>query len=207
MTEKDRTRKSWPLLKPAKTVVEEPVQPVKPGGKGRPTPTRKEAEAAARARAKAAAGGGRADRARQREFKAEQSRKIRAGMKAGDERYLLPRDKGPVRRFIRDFVDVRFSVVEMVIPLLIIGLVLGYTGSPALVSASSYLMLATVLFVVTDMLLLRWKLRRELKRRFPEEPLKGTTYYALTRAMQMKFMRLPKARVKIGQALPEDYHR
>ena len=31
-------------------------------------------------------------------------------MKTGDERYFLPRDKGPVRRFIRDFVDSRFSL-------------------------------------------------------------------------------------------------
>ncbi|MFC5728347.1 MULTISPECIES: DUF3043 domain-containing protein [Nocardioides] len=187
-------------------VVEEQTAPAKPGGKGRPTPTRKEAEAAARARAK-----GPRDRRelskKQRAYRAEESRKIRQAMKSGDERYFLARDRGPVRRFIRDYVDVRFSIVEMVIPLMIIGLILGYTGSPALVQASSLVLLATVLFVVVDMVLLRWRLRRELRRRFPEEPLKGTTYYALTRAMQMKFMRLPKARVKIGQSLPEDYAR
>ncbi|MFB9764026.1 DUF3043 domain-containing protein [Nocardioides kongjuensis] len=178
----------------------------KVGGKGRPTPTRKEAEAAARARAKAPTDRREASR-RQREFRAEESRKIRQGMKSGDERYFLPRDKGRVRRFIRDYVDRRFSIVEMVIPLMIIGLMLGYTGSSALVQASSMVLLATVLFVVTDMLILRFRLRRELKARFPDEPLKGTTYYALTRSMQMKFMRLPKARIKIGQPLPEDYDR
>ncbi|MBM9461392.1 DUF3043 domain-containing protein [Nocardioides sp. zg-536] len=185
--------------------VEQPVV-VKPGGKGRPTPTRKEAEAAARARAKAAVDK-KAQTRKQRELRAEQSRKIRQGMKEGDERYFLPRDRGPMRRFIRDYVDARFSIVEMVIPLMIIGLLLGYTGSSALVQASSLILLATVLFVVTDMFVLRFRIRRELKRRFPEESYKGTTYYALTRAMQMKFMRMPKARVKIGQALPEDYHR
>jgi len=188
------------------TVSEQPASPAKPGGKGRPTPTRKEAEAAAKARAKAPTDRKAAAR-RQREYRAEQSRKIRQGMKNGDERYFLPRDKGRVRRFIRDYVDRRFSIVEMVIPLMIIGLLLGYTGSSALVQASSMILLATVLFVVTDMVLLRFRLRRELRRRFPDESLKGTTYYALTRSMQMKFMRLPKARVKIGQPLPEDYDR
>ncbi|WP_408899057.1 DUF3043 domain-containing protein [Nocardioides sp. R1-1] len=178
----------------------------KAGGKGRPTPTRKEAEAAAKARAKAPRDRKEAAR-RQREFRAEESRKIRQGMKSGDERYFLPRDKGPVRRFIRDYVDARFSIVEMVIPLMIVGLLLGYTGNSALVQASSMVLLATVLFVVTDMLVLRLRLRRELARRFPDESLKGTTYYALTRSMQMKFMRMPKARVKIGQPLPEDYDR
>ncbi|HWJ11069.1 MAG TPA: DUF3043 domain-containing protein [Nocardioides sp.] len=187
-------------------VVAETAAPAKPGGKGRPTPTRKEAEAARKARARAPQDKREAQR-RQREFRTEESRKIRQGMKSGDEKYFLPRDKGRVRRFIRDYVDRRFSIVEMVIPLMIIGLILGYTGVEALVRASSLVLLATVLFVVTDMFVLRFRVRRELKARFPDEPLKGTTYYALTRAMQMKFMRLPKARVKIGQALPEDYDR
>jgi hypothetical protein len=42
-------------------------------------------------------------------------------------------------------------------------------------------------------------------RRFPEENLKGTTWYAVSRSMQMKFMRLPKPQVKIGTKLPEHY--
>jgi hypothetical protein len=192
------------VFKRTKSEVVVPTTPAKPGGKGRPTPTRKEAEAAARARAKAPRDKRAARRAK---YNAEDSRRIREGMKRGEEKYLLPRDKGPVRRFIRDYVDVRFSIVEMVIPLMIIGLVLGYTGNPALVQASSLVLLATVLFVIVDMFVLRFRLRRELRKRFPEESLKGTTYYAVTRSMQMKFMRLPKPRVKIGQALPEDYDR
>jgi hypothetical protein len=183
----------------------EPVAvPVKEGGKGRPTPTRKEAEAAAKERARAPRT--RKEMAqRQRQTKGESSSKIRAGMKAGDERYLLARDKGPVRRFIRDFVDSRFSVVELLIPLLLVTLVLGYTGVPSLVSLSSTLMLAVVAITVIDALILRRRLRRQLAVRFPEEPLKGTTYYAITRSMQMRFMRLPKTQVKVGQELPERY--
>ena len=178
--------------------------PLKAGGKGRPTPTRREAEAAARARAKV-------PRTRkeqlqaQRATRAESGRKTREGMKAGDERYYLPRDKGPVRRFIRDYVDSRFSFVELVIPLLLVILVLGYTGSEALVRASSTLMLVTLLLTVVTMVFLRFRVRRELTRRFPDEPLKGTTYYLITRAMQMRFMRMPKPKVKIGEELPERY--
>jgi hypothetical protein len=58
---------------------------------------------------------------------------------------------------------------------------------------------------VVDIVVMRFRLRRELTRRFPAEPLKGTTYYAVMRALQMKFMRMPKAQVKIGQKLPEHY--
>lgn len=176
----------------------------KPDGKGRPTPTRKEAEAAAKARAKAPRDRKEANK-RAREARGEESRKIRQAMKDGDERYLLPRDKGPMRRFVRDFVDSRFSIVEMIIPLLIISLVLGWSGQQELMQASSLVMMATVLFVIVDLVVLRFRLRRELVRRFPDESYKGTTYYASMRALQMKFMRLPKAQVKFGQELPTTY--
>jgi hypothetical protein len=176
----------------------------KPDGKGRPTPSRREAEAAARARAKVPRD--RKEQARaQRAARNESSQSVRAAMKAGDERYYLPRDQGPVRRFIRDFVDSRFSFIELMIPLLIVTMVLGYSGNERLAQIGNRILMGTILLVVLDMFMLRRKLRRELTRRFPDEPLKGTTYYAITRALQMKFMRLPKSKVKIGQELPEHY--
>ncbi len=185
----------------------EPVETsTKVGGKGRPTPTRKEAEAAAKAKARAPRT--RKEMAqRQRGVKGESSAKIRAGMKAGDERYLLARDKGPVKRFIRDFVDSRFSIVELLIPLLLVTLVLGYTGVPNLVALSSTMMIAVLAVTVVDAFVLRRRLRRALAERFPDEPLKGTTYYAVTRSMQMKFMRLPKPKVKVGADLSENRYR
>jgi hypothetical protein len=189
-----------------RTKSETPAQQevTKPGGKGRPTPSRREAEAAARARAKVPRN--RKEQARvQRAARTESSQTVRAAMKAGDERYYLPRDKGPVRRFIRDFVDSRFSFIELMIPLLIVTMVMGYSGNENLAQIGNTILMGTILLVIVDMVMLRWKLRRELVRRFPDEPLKGTTYYGITRALQMKFMRLPKAKVKIGQELPEHY--
>ena len=126
-------------------------------------------------------------------------------MKAGDERYYLPRDKGPVRRFVRDFVDSRFSFIELMVPLLVVTMVLGYSGSTRLAAIGNMMLMGTILLVVGDMLFLRFRLRRELARRFPDEPTQGPTYYAITRALQMRFMRLPKSKVKIGQQLPEHY--
>lgn len=183
-----------------------PVEPTvtKVGGKGRPTPTRREAEAAAKARAKvprtrkelAAA---------QRASRSESSKTVRQAMKDGDEKYYPARDRGPVRRFIRDFVDSRFSLIELVIPLLLVTMLLGWSGNAQLASIGNTILLVTVLLVIVDMVILRFRVHRELGRRFPNESRKGQTYYAITRAMQMKFMRLPKAQVKIGQTLPEQY--
>lgn len=176
----------------------------KPGGKGRPTPTRKEAEAAARARAKVPRTR-KEMAAAQRAARAENSSKIREAMKTGDERHLPVRDRGPMRRFIRDFIDVRFSFIELLIPVMLVSLVMGWSGNPALVGMSEIILLGAMVMIVMDMVFLRLKLRRELAQRFPGESLKGTTYYAIMRAMQMKFMRLPKAQYKIGQRLPDTY--
>jgi hypothetical protein len=173
-------------------------------GKGRPTPSRKEAEAAAKARAKAPRTR-KEIAAAEKLRRTESSQKIRTAMKTGDERYLLPRDKGPVRRFIRDFIDVRFSFIELMIPLLVVSMVMGFTGNPRMLVVSNFLLMGTLLLILVDSLLLRVRLRRELVRRFPDESLKGTTYYALVRSLQMKFMRMPKARVKVGEKLPETY--
>jgi hypothetical protein len=181
-----------------------PVEETKSSGKGRPTPTRKEAEAAAKARAKVPRTR-KEIAAAQRGARNESSARARKGMRAGEEKYLLPRDKGPVRRFIRDFVDSRFSFIELIIPVLVVTMVLGYSGNSTARSIGNSVLFGMVLLVALDMFVLRFRLRRQLAARFPGESTKGTTYYALTRAMQMKFMRLPKAKVKIGQELPEHY--
>lgn len=176
----------------------------KEAGKGRPTPSRKEAEAAAKARAKTPRTRKQAAAA-QRLARADSSRKVRQGMKTGEERYLLARDKGPVRRFVRDFVDSRWSAVELMIPVLIVSMVLGYSGNGGASLFSSYLLLAMFVIVIVEMTGLRWRIRREVKQRFPGEPLKGLSYYAIIRAMQVRFLRLPKAQVKRGGSLPDTY--
>ncbi len=58
---------------------------------------------------------------------------------------------------------------------------------------------------LADSLRIRFRLRRELAARFPGESIKGTTYYALSRALNPRFLRMPKPQVKIGATLPETY--
>lgn len=172
--------------------------------KGRPTPSRKEAEALNKARNKVPRT--RKEQAAARRLaRSDSSGKMREAMKTGEERYLPARDKGPVKRFIRDFVDSKFSFIEVLIPVMLLVLVLGWSGSAALRSFANTALLAVLLVIVVEVVRLRFRLRKELTRRFPDESLKGTTYYAVARSLQMRFMRLPKAQVKIGQQLPERY--
>lgn len=182
-----------------------PSVPDKPGGKGRPTPTRKEAEAAAKARARAPRNRKEAIK-RQREMRVQSSKKVRQALKTGDEAHLPPRDRGPVRRFVRDFVDARLGFAELLAPLLILIMVMGYglLGSAATKFANS-LWFTTLFLVILDVLWLRFRVRRQVRERFPDASLKGITWYALSRAVNMRFLRLPKPQVKIGQQLSDNY--
>ena len=175
-----------------------------PGRKGRPTPTRKEAEAAARARAKVPRTR-KEMAAAQKANRSESSTQMRQAMKTGEERYLPPRDKGPVKRFLRDYVDSHFSVVELMIPLMLVVLLLAYTGNPTITSYANLAMLTAFVLIIFDLVRLRFRIRRELAARFPGVSTKGTTFYAMTRSLQMRFMRMPKAQVKVGQQLPPTY--
>jgi len=177
-----------------------PAAPAKPGGKGRPTPTRKEAEAAARARAKAAKDKKAASRM-MRERRAQQSAKMREALRTGDDRYLPPRDQGRVKRFVRDFVDSRLSMAEFLLPLLVV-IMVAQAIDPQFANG---LWSATILVVLLDTVLMVFRLKREVRRRFPDESHKGVTSYAVLRALQMRWLRLPKRQVRIGQALSERY--
>lgn len=170
---------------------------LKEGGKGRPTPTRKEAEAAARLRAKTPM-----DKKAAREVlsrgRADQRVKMREALRTGDERFLPARDQGPVKRFTRDFVDSRLCVAEMLLPALIVILFLSYTGSTSTRNLGFSLQMVVVILTLIDTAWLLFRLRRAIRAKFPDESTRGVSSYAVTRALQTRFMRLPKAQVGLG---------
>lgn len=167
-------------------------------GKGRPTPSRKEAEAARKERLKASTDTKAARRA-DAERRSSARKKAIAGMKAGDEKFLMPRDQGPVRGYIRDWVDSRFTFIEFILPLLLLILVLNMSGNKKVIEVASAIWATSILLLVLDLLWTNFRLKRDLRAKFPDESLRGTTFYALMRAMQLRFMRMPKPRVKYGQ--------
>jgi hypothetical protein len=168
------------------------------GGKGRPTPKRREAEkgrrrsiTAPRDRKEAY----RQTRARQREERAKSMQALRTG----DERALPPRDRGPVKRYARDLVDSRRSVAEFFLPLALIILVLTFTGSTRLNFIGSTLWLVLVVLIFVDSIVLTTRLKRGLRRSFPDENHRGAVPYVLMRSMQIRRFRLPPPRVKAGR--------
>lgn len=176
----------------------------KPGGKGHPTRRRKEAEAANKARAKAPRGR-RGAAAASRGQRAQNAARMREALRTGDDRYLPTRDKGPVRRFVRDFIDSRFTFAELALPLVIVCFIPGFIGSATAVRVANEILLVMILVIGANLVFLRYKLGRELALRFPGGSTRGLTWYMSSRALQLRLLRAPRAQVRIGQQLPDTY--
>ncbi|GGS93973.1 DUF3043 domain-containing protein [Streptomyces toxytricini] len=166
--------------------------------KGRPTPKRAVAQSQRKAVA-ASTGNRKEDMRRARERRRVELAKQREALANGDERYLPARDKGPVRRFVRDFVDSRFSVAEMFLPLAVIILVLSMVRVPSIQNAALLLWLAVIALIIVDSVALGFRLRKALNERFADQPRRGAVAYGLMRTLQMRRLRLPKPQVKRGE--------
>lgn len=166
-------------------------------GKGRPTPTRKEREAANQR--PLVSGDRRAGNKVARAKMAEARDRARVGMANGEEKYLQARDKGPQRRYIRDYIDARFSVGEIMIPILFIIIILSFIDSAVFQIASVFALWGFFLIAVADCLVVGFTVNRKLTAKFGGDHLqRGNRWYAAMRAMQMRVMRLPKPQVKRG---------
>lgn len=163
-------------------------------GKGRPTPKRREAQAA-KAQPLVAAKD-KAARKAQRQKEAEARERARLGMMQGDERYLTARDRGPQRRFVRDYVDARFSIGEFLIPAMLVILLM--TFLPAQWQIASMLAIWGYLGLsVIDAIFLGMTLKRKLSAKFGADKVQsGFRWYAAMRAFQFRLLRMPKPQVK-----------
>ena len=166
--------------------------------KGRPTPKRSEAEANRRGRAYVPQDRKEAAKAARDERSAARERQ-RLALLRGDEAGLPARDRGPVRRFARDYIDSRFTAAEWFLPLAVIVLVLNVLPNPSLKDISLLIWLVMIVLIVLHSVLLSMGLRKQLAQRFPDKNTKGTVAYALMRSLQMRRLRLPKPQVKRGQ--------
>lgn len=169
-----------------------------PRGKGRPTPTRKEAEQARKEALRSAGdprSARRAARARERQARMEN----RAALLAGDENRLPLRDRGPVRRFTRDFVDSRFTLAEYFIFIALAVLILGFIPNQIVQSIVSFAWFLLIAIILVDSTILVLKLKSQLKERFPDKAeRRGATFYAILRTLQLRRLRLPPPKVKRG---------
>jgi len=184
---------------PADAVVTDSKQPRDPQAKkGRPTPKRSEAQSQRRSVANTPTSRKEASKRQRDERRAALDRQ-RQALAGGDERYLPVRDKGPVRKFARDFIDARFNVAEFFLPMAVVILVLSMVRVGALQNIALLLWLVVIVMIVVDSIGIAIRLKKQLPARFPDVPTKGAVRYALMRTLQMRRLRLPKPQVKRGE--------
>lgn len=184
--------------------------------KGRPTPKRNEARrtprkgpvapapmtaSEARARRKSLAGPklSREERKADRTANRAKMANRRERMMAGDEAYLLPRDQGPVRRYVRDVVDARRNLLGLFMPATLFLMFAMFT-TPQLQLYVSPAMLLLMAVMLVDGLLLGRKVSRRVDAKFPDntESRWKLGLYAASRASQMRRLRTPRPQVKRG---------
>ncbi len=185
------------------------------GPKGRPTPKRNHARrkpvapapmtsSEARARRKALAGPklSREERRADRTASRARTTERRERMMAGEEAYLLPRDQGPIRRYVRDIVDSRRNALGLFMPATLVLLFVMF-GVPQLQLYVSPAMLVLMAVMGIDGLILGRKVSRLVDAKFPNntESRWKLGLYAAGRASQMRRTRTPRPQVERGSSV------
>ena len=176
----------------------EPIADTPVTGKGHATPTRKEKEAA-RKQPLVSSDRAAAKRNARAQMQIERE-KARVGMANGDEKYLPLRDKGPQRRYVRDYIDARFNLGEFLIPAMFVVILLTLVPAPEIQAGVMLGLYAFVVIVIADCLFVGFRLMKKMRAKFGADKLeRGIRWYATMRALQFRRLRLPKPQVKRGE--------
>jgi hypothetical protein len=116
-------------------------------------------------------------------------------LQTGEERYLPARDKGPARRWTRDWIDSRTSIGEFFLiaaVAMIVG-VFALNRSPQASAVMILVMYAVTIAFAVDAAVRGFRLRRALNAKFEAKEIpRGTVWYGVSRSIQMRRTRLPK---------------
>ena len=132
-----------------------------------------------------------------REQNKEARNRAYQGMARGEERYLPTRDRGPQKRYIRDYVDARRHVGENFLPAAFAMILLQFVTMAVENEWLSFIVLVALYLMVVvaliDAFIMWMGLKRKLRAKFGDDaPVKGSMMYAVMRSFQMRRTRLPK---------------
>ncbi len=165
-------------------------------GKGRPTPTRKERE---QARKRPLVPDDRKLAKEKQRLAAQEARQRQSeAMRTGDDRYLPIKDRGPQRRFLRDYVDARFNIGDYFIIVLLAIFIIGLLMPLHIQQYTIWVMWIFIAIWVLDFFILWRKLKRVVVEKFGSaEP--GSGMYVFNRVMMIRKLRMPKPMVRRGE--------
>ena len=164
---------------------------------GRPTPKRKEAQAATKVSSLEPAST-KAEKKRAKD-QARAARLLqRQAYLRGDENALPMRDRGPEKKFVRNYIDARRSIGEYFLPIIGFVLILSLIPLSIFAVAGIVIMYSVLVFSILDGFFLSRKIKAEVTTRFPDKSTKGLGLYGWLRSTQMRRMRAPKPQLKAG---------
>lgn len=201
----------------AEATAEEPAEAV-PGGatkahtpsKGRPTPKRRDAESKRRGpvappprttrEAMKRNRGNKEERKALSAKRREARLKQRERMMSGDDKYLPPRERGPVKAYVRDLVDSQRTVLGLFMPLAIVVFLSLFFPSLVVQQYATLVCLLVFVLMIGQGLILGRKLTSMARQKFPKENIRGFSigWYAFSRGIQLRRLRIPKPRVQAG---------
>ncbi|WP_423767016.1 DUF3043 domain-containing protein [Corynebacterium falsenii] len=139
---------------------------------------------------------------RERDEKARERRKVNERMMAGEEAYLMDRDKGREKRFVRDWVDAHRYLMNLFLPMTLAVIVVMIFGmsNPNLANLASLVVMAIFLIMVVEGIVLGRRINREVNERFPDNTYGkfGLGFYDFTRATMIRRLRTPAPQKNVG---------
>jgi hypothetical protein len=172
-------------------------QLVKEGGKGRPTPKRSEAQGRRPGPPPPPPTTRKEAYRRMRENQAARRVESRQAAARGDDSYLPARDRGPVRKLVRDVVDSRRNIGSFFLAIAAIALIGTVVPNLLIRSYASLLLMGFFLLLVVDSVVLARRIKKKVAERFPDTP-KAPVWYGLSRSTMIRRWRFPKPDVPLG---------
>ena len=167
-------------------------QLVKASGKGRPTPKRTEAQGRRTGPPPPPPTTRKEAYRRMRAQQATRRVEARQGAARGDDSYLPARDRGPVRKLVRDVVDTRRNVGSFFLVIAGVALIGTVVPNLAVRSYASFLLFAFFLLLIVDSVVLSRRINRAVTERFPDAPKRGLSWYGISRSTMIRRWRFPK---------------
>lgn len=176
----------------------ESKNPGNTGNTGKGRPTRKRSEATVKRGASLAPAKTKEEKRIARAEARTQRLAQRNAFLRGDESALPARDRGPVRRYVRNIVDSRINVGEFFLPFIFVVLLVSITRNQTIAILSILAMYLIMLIAIIDGWFLGRRIKRLVATKYPHESLKGLALYGFLRSTQMRRMRAPKPQIQRG---------
>lgn len=162
------------------------------GKKGVPTPTRKAAEAA------------RMERLHPKLDSKAARKKARQARRIAQDQAWQKAEGSAERTLLRDFVDARWTLVEFMLPAMLVFLALTMLSTyPMFIAIAPYVTIVLWVFLVLNIVnvALLWRsFKRELAQRLPKASYRGLLMYLVNRAMMIRRFRQPRPRISRGES-------